>query len=60
MRNACVTIGQSPRTDVMRGMIITHCIGHTEAMRQKVMRAPRRAVLLSRRLVAHAIDLLQT
>lgn len=41
-------------------MIVTHCIGYTEAMRQEVMRASGRPVLLSRRLVAHAIDLLLT
>jgi len=41
-------------------MIMMHCIGYTEAMRQAVMRAAGRPVLLSRRLVAHAIDLLLT
>jgi protein AroM len=41
-------------------MIVTHCIGYTEAMRQEIMRVSGRPVLLSRRLVAHAIDLLLT
>ncbi|HVY15484.1 MAG TPA: AroM family protein [Rhodopila sp.] len=41
-------------------MIMMHCIGFTEAMRQAVMQAAGRPVLLSRRLVAHAIDLLLT
>ncbi len=41
-------------------MIVMHCIGYTEAMRQEVQRAARRPVLLSRRIVAHAIDLLLT
>lgn len=41
-------------------MIVMHCIGYTEAMRQEVARASGRPVLLSRRIVAHAIDLLLT
>ena len=41
-------------------MLMMHCIGYTEAMRQAVMQAAGRPVLLSRRLVAHAIDLLLT
>ncbi len=41
-------------------MIMMHCIGFTEAMRQAVKQAAGRPVLLSRRLVAHAIDLLLT
>ncbi len=41
-------------------MIVMHCIGYTEAMRQEVLHAAGRPVLLSRRLVAHAIDLLLT
>lgn len=41
-------------------MIVMHCIGYTEAMRQEVQRASGRPVLLSRRIVAHAIDLLLT
>lgn len=39
-------------------MIVMHCIGYSEAMRQLVKQASRRPVLVSRRLVAHAIDLL--
>ena len=39
-------------------MIVMHCIGYSEAMRQVVKQASKRPVLLSRRLVAHAIDLL--
>ncbi|WP_428490254.1 AroM family protein [Rhodopila sp.] len=39
-------------------LIVMHCIGYTEAMRQVVKRASGRPVLVSRRLVAHAIDLL--
>ncbi len=88
MRVAFVTIGQSPRGDVMPDIvaahaspyaadplpalqaagaslagtdrIAAHCVGYTEAMRQEVMRASGRPVLLARRLVAHAIDLLLT
>ena len=41
-------------------MIVMHCIGYTEAMRQELARASGRPVLLSRRIVAHAIDLLLT
>jgi protein AroM len=41
-------------------MIVMHCIGYTEAMRQEVARAAGRPVMLSRRIVAHAIDLLLT
>jgi protein AroM len=41
-------------------MIVTHCIGYTEAMRQELLHASGRPVLLARRLVAHAIDLLLT
>jgi protein AroM len=39
-------------------IIVMHCIGYSEAMRQVVKQASSRPVLLSRRLVAHAIDLL--
>lgn len=39
-------------------MIVMHCIGYSEAMRQVVKRAAERPVLVSRQLVAHAIDLL--
>ena len=39
-------------------LIVMHCIGYSEAMRQVVKRASGRPVLVSRRLVAHAIDLL--
>ncbi|WP_428484786.1 AroM family protein [Rhodopila sp.] len=38
-------------------IIVMHCIGYSEAMRQVVRQAAHRPVLLSRRLVAHAIDL---
>ena len=38
-------------------LIIMHCIGYTEAMRQLVKQVAKRPVLVSRRLVAHAIDL---
>ena len=41
-------------------MILMHCIGYTEAMRQEVTQASGRPVLLSRRIIAHAIDLLLT
>jgi protein AroM len=40
------------------GMIVMHCIGYSEAMRQVVRQVSRRPVLVSRRLVAHAIDLM--
>jgi protein AroM len=39
-------------------MIVMHCIGYTEAMRQVVKHAAARPVLAARRLVAHAIDML--
>lgn len=39
-------------------LIVMHCIGYTEAMRQVVKQASARPVLVSRRLVAHAIDML--
>ncbi len=39
------------------GVIVMHCIGYSEAMRQVVKQASGRPVLVSRRLVAHAIDL---
>ncbi len=39
-------------------MIVMHCIGYSEAMRQVVKQASGRPVLVSRRLVAHAIDLM--
>jgi protein AroM len=38
-------------------IIVMHCIGYTEAMRQVVKQVTNRPVLVSRRLVAHAIDL---
>lgn len=40
------------------GAIVMHCMGYSEAMRRQVMDRAGRPVLLSRRLVAHAIDLL--
>jgi len=40
------------------GAIVMHCMGYTERMRRQVMAAARRPVHLSRRIVAHAIDLL--
>jgi protein AroM len=39
-------------------MIVMHCIGYSEAMRQVVKQASGRPVLVSRRLVAHAIELM--
>ena len=39
------------------GAIVMHCMGYSEAMRRQVMERSRRPVLLSRRIVAHAIDL---
>jgi protein AroM len=39
-------------------MIVMHCIGYSEAMRQVVQQVSGRPVLVSRRLVAHAIDML--
>jgi protein AroM len=41
-------------------LIVTHCIGYSEAMREELMRSSGRPVLLARRLVAHAIDLVLT
>ena len=46
--------GELADTDV----IVMHCMGYSEAMRREVASAARRPVLLSRRMVAHAIDLL--
>ena len=39
-------------------MIVMHCIGYSNSMRRMVKRAAGRPVLVSRQLVAHAIDLL--
>lgn len=41
-------------------LVVMHCMGYTEAMRRRVAAASGRPVMLSRRLVAHAIDLLLT
>jgi protein AroM len=38
-------------------LIVMHCMGYTQAMRQEVMRSSGRPVLLARRLLAGAIDL---
>jgi protein AroM len=38
-------------------IILMHCIGYTEAMRKMVKQAANRPVLVSRQLVAHAIDM---
>jgi protein AroM len=40
------------------GAIVMHCMGFTEKMRRQVMATARRPVHLSRRIVAHAIDLI--
>jgi protein AroM len=40
------------------GAIVMHCMGYTEQMRRQVMATARRPVHLSRRIVAHAIDLI--
>lgn len=40
------------------GAIVMHCMGYSEAMRRQVMARSGRPVLLSRRIVAHAIDLI--
>jgi protein AroM len=50
LRTAAVSLAD---TDI----IVMHCIGYSEAMRQVVKHAAKRPVLVSRRLVAHAIDL---
>jgi protein AroM len=39
-------------------LIVMHCMGYSSAMRQRVARASGRPVMLSRQLVAHALDLL--
>lgn len=39
-------------------VIVMHCMGYSETMRREVAAAAGRPVLLSRRMVAHAIDLL--
>lgn len=39
-------------------MIVLHCIGYSKAMQQVVKQASGRPVLVSRRMVAHAIDML--
>ena len=38
-------------------IILMHCIGYTDAMRKVVKQAAKRPVLVSRQLVAHAIDI---
>jgi protein AroM len=38
-------------------IILMHCIGYTDAMRKVVKQAANRPVLVSRQLVAHAIDM---
>jgi protein AroM len=38
-------------------IIVMHCIGYNEAMRKVVKQAAKRPVLVSRQLVAHAIDI---
>lgn len=40
------------------GAIVMHCMGYSEAMQREVKAQAQRPVLLSRRIVAHAIDLL--
>jgi protein AroM len=40
------------------GAVVMHCMGFTEKMRRQVMATTRRPVHLSRRIVAHAIDLI--
>jgi protein AroM len=41
-------------------VIVMHCMGYSEAMRREVAEGARRPVLLSRRMVAQAIDLIIT
>ena len=41
-------------------MIVMHCMGYSEAMRRRIAAASGRPVMLSRRIVAHAIDLMLT
>lgn len=41
-------------------MIVMHCMGYSEDMRQRLAAAAGRPVMLSRRLVAYAIDLMLT
>ncbi|MGD1877068.1 MAG: AroM family protein [Kiloniellaceae bacterium] len=41
-------------------MIVMHCMGYSEVMRRQIAEASGRPVMLSRRLVAHAIDLILT
>lgn len=38
--------------------VVMHCMGYTEAMRDQVVAATQRPVMLSRRLVAAAVDLM--
>jgi protein AroM len=40
------------------GAIVMHCMGYSEAMRRTVMKRTEKPVLLPRRIVAHAVDLL--
>jgi protein AroM len=42
------------------GAIVMHCMGYTKAMRRQVMARAKLPVHLSRRIVAHAIDLMQS
>jgi len=39
-------------------MVVMHCMGYSEPMRQRVAAAARRPVMLARSLVAHGIDIL--
>ncbi|SMF59290.1 protein AroM [Tistlia consotensis] len=41
-------------------LVVMHCMGYSEAMRRRVAAASGRPVMLSRRIVAHAVDLLLT
>ena len=41
-------------------LVVMHCMGYSEGMRRRVAAAANRPVMLSRRMVAHAIDLLLT
>jgi protein AroM len=41
-------------------IVVMHCMGYSEAMRRRIAAASGRPVMLSRRIVAHAIDLMLT
>ena len=56
--NQDAALRQAAETLADTDLIVMHCIGFSEAMRRVAKQASGRPVLVSRRLVAHAIDLM--